>query len=112
VAVPHLVINGFKNVLAIALGTEYSFPQADKARKTCGTTKLVYVHTPCHDKCHCCCQPLCLRSLMLGRVHTAAMRCATLTPCVLSRVNAQQGHRIINRPNMITSNDYVLRWHT
>ena len=27
---PHLVINGFKNVLAIALGTEYSFPQADK----------------------------------------------------------------------------------
>ncbi len=30
VAVPHLVINGFKNVLAIAIGTEYSFPQADK----------------------------------------------------------------------------------
>ena len=29
-AVPHLVINGFKNVLAIAIGTNYSFPQADK----------------------------------------------------------------------------------
>lgn len=34
-AVPHLVINGFKNVVAIALGTEYSFPQADKVRCHC-----------------------------------------------------------------------------
>ena len=30
VAVPHLVINGFKNVLAVALETGYSFPLADK----------------------------------------------------------------------------------
>ena len=30
-AMPHLVINGYKNVLAIALATEYSFPKADKA---------------------------------------------------------------------------------
>ena len=30
VAVPHLVINGFKNVLAVALETDYSFPLADK----------------------------------------------------------------------------------
>lgn len=29
-SVPHSVINGFKNVLAVALGTEYSFPEADK----------------------------------------------------------------------------------
>jgi len=33
VAVPHLVINGFKNVLALALGTDYSFPLADKVRE-------------------------------------------------------------------------------
>ena len=30
VAVPHLVINGFKNVLAVALEIDYSFPLADK----------------------------------------------------------------------------------
>lgn len=30
VAVPHLVINGFKNVLALALELDYSFPIADK----------------------------------------------------------------------------------
>lgn len=29
-AVPHLVINGFKNVLAVALECDYSFPIADK----------------------------------------------------------------------------------
>lgn len=33
VAVPHLVINGFKNVLAVAIGTGYSFPQADKIKE-------------------------------------------------------------------------------
>lgn len=61
---PHLVINGFKNVLAIALGTEYSFPQADKVGRHAasrmwgpGTTLQVVavlrgVQTPqhtCHD---------------------------------------------------------------
>ena len=29
-AVPHLVINGFRNVLAVALEIDYSFPLADK----------------------------------------------------------------------------------
>jgi len=33
VSVPHSVINGFKRVLAIGLGTEYSFPKADEAKK-------------------------------------------------------------------------------
>jgi len=31
-AVPHMIINSYKNVLAIALETEYSFPQADKVK--------------------------------------------------------------------------------
>lgn len=31
-SIPHSVINGYKNVLAIALETEYSFPLADKVR--------------------------------------------------------------------------------
>jgi len=31
-AVPHITIDGYKNVLAIALATEYSFPQAEKAK--------------------------------------------------------------------------------
>jgi large subunit ribosomal protein LP0 len=29
-SIPHSVINGYKNVLAIAVETEYSFPLADK----------------------------------------------------------------------------------
>jgi large subunit ribosomal protein LP0 len=32
-AAPHAVIDGYKNVLALALGTEYSFPQADKVKE-------------------------------------------------------------------------------
>eukprot|EP00232_Nephroselmis_pyriformis_P004522 CAMPEP_0182913908 /NCGR_PEP_ID=MMETSP0034_2-20130328/38276_1 /TAXON_ID=156128 /ORGANISM="Nephroselmis pyriformis, Strain CCMP717" /LENGTH=313 /DNA_ID=CAMNT_0025050637 /DNA_START=98 /DNA_END=1039 /DNA_ORIENTATION=- len=31
-AVPHAVINGFKKVVAIALGTEFTFPQAEKVK--------------------------------------------------------------------------------
>lgn len=31
-AVPHLVVNGFKNCVAIALGTDFSFPAADKIK--------------------------------------------------------------------------------
>jgi len=31
-SIPHSVINGYKNVLAIALETEYSFPHADKVK--------------------------------------------------------------------------------
>jgi len=31
-AVPHIVIEGYKNVLAIALATDYSFPLAEKAK--------------------------------------------------------------------------------
>lgn len=31
-SIPHSVINGYKNVLAVALATDYSFPQADKIR--------------------------------------------------------------------------------
>jgi large subunit ribosomal protein LP0 len=32
-SVPHSVIDGYKNVLAIALATEYSFPLADKVKE-------------------------------------------------------------------------------
>jgi len=32
-SVPHSVISGFKRVLAIGLGTEYSFPKAEEAKK-------------------------------------------------------------------------------
>jgi len=31
-SVPHSVVNGYKNVLSIALATNYSFPQADKIK--------------------------------------------------------------------------------
>lgn len=32
-AAPHMFINSFKNVLSVALGTEYSFPEADKVKE-------------------------------------------------------------------------------
>ena len=32
-AVPHAIINGYKNVLAIAVGTDYTFPLADKVKE-------------------------------------------------------------------------------
>ncbi|KAG1673276.1 hypothetical protein FOA52_002556 [Chlamydomonas sp. UWO 241] len=32
-SIPHSVVNGYKNVLAIALATEYSFPRADKIKE-------------------------------------------------------------------------------
>ncbi|XP_059666395.1 large ribosomal subunit protein uL10-like [Cornus florida] len=32
-AVPHMFLNAYKNVLAVALCTEYSFPQADKVKE-------------------------------------------------------------------------------
>jgi len=32
-SVPHSIIRGYKNVLAIALGTDYSFPKADKVKQ-------------------------------------------------------------------------------
>ncbi|XP_062155541.1 large ribosomal subunit protein uL10 [Alnus glutinosa] len=32
-AAPHMFINGYKNVLAIAIATEYSFPQAEKTKE-------------------------------------------------------------------------------
>mmetsp|Transcript_3092 Transcript_3092/g.19039 ORF Transcript_3092/g.19039 Transcript_3092/m.19039 type:complete len:309 (+) Transcript_3092:354-1280(+) len=33
VAVPHAIINSYKNVLAVALATDYSFPLADKVKE-------------------------------------------------------------------------------
>ncbi|MBA0841679.1 hypothetical protein Goarm_004163 [Gossypium armourianum] len=32
-AAPHMFINGYKNILAVAVATEYSFPQADKVKE-------------------------------------------------------------------------------
>lgn len=45
VAVPHLVINGFKNVLAVAIGTAYSFPQADKIKEVLEHPELLAAAT-------------------------------------------------------------------
>lgn len=44
-AAPHMFINGYKNVLAIAVETDYSFPLADKVKEylAVSTTKLVHV---------------------------------------------------------------------
>ncbi|XP_078445066.1 large ribosomal subunit protein uL10-like [Wolffia australiana] len=33
VAAPHMFVNAYKNVLAVAVATEYSFPQADKVKE-------------------------------------------------------------------------------
>ena len=32
-AAPHMIVNGYKNVLALAVATEYSFPQADRVKQ-------------------------------------------------------------------------------
>lgn len=32
-AVPHMIINGFKNIVAVGVATEYSFPQGDKIKE-------------------------------------------------------------------------------
>ncbi|KAH9626711.1 hypothetical protein KSS87_017410 [Heliosperma pusillum] len=33
IAVPHMIINGYKNVLSVAVDTEYSFPLAEKVKE-------------------------------------------------------------------------------
>ncbi|CAN4098753.1 unnamed protein product [Withania somnifera] len=32
-AIPHMFINAYKNVLSIAIATDYSFPQAEKVKE-------------------------------------------------------------------------------
>ncbi|KAL5987923.1 ribosomal protein P0 (A0) (L10E) [Asimina triloba] len=32
-AAPHMFVNGYKNVLAVAIATDYSFPQAEKVKE-------------------------------------------------------------------------------
>ena len=39
-AVPHMFINGYKNVLAVAVETDYSYPHADKIKEY---LKVIYV---------------------------------------------------------------------
>ena len=34
---PHSIINGYKNILAISVGTDYTFPLADKVKGTSPT---------------------------------------------------------------------------
>ncbi len=34
-SIPHMVVHGYKNVLAVAVATEYDFPLAEKARLGC-----------------------------------------------------------------------------
>ena len=35
-SIPHSVINGYKNVLAVSIGTDYTFPKAQKVRECRG----------------------------------------------------------------------------
>lgn len=49
-AAPHMFVNGYKNVLAVAVATEYSFPQADEVKeylKVLSRTDLNYL-SPFH----------------------------------------------------------------
>ena len=32
-AAPHMFVNSYKNILAVAVATEYSFPEADKVKE-------------------------------------------------------------------------------
>jgi hypothetical protein len=72
VSIPHSVINGYKNVLALTLELEnYSFPLADKvcARVSVGSICSAFVH-PLAVVC------LCLRlSCWLALVRTALLAC-------------------------------------
>jgi large subunit ribosomal protein LP0 len=43
-AVPHMFINGYKNVLAVAVETDYSYPHADKIKE--------YLKVVCVSLCH------------------------------------------------------------
>ena len=43
-AAPHMFINAYKNVLAIAVATDYDFPQAVKVKEY---LKVCTLHTPC-----------------------------------------------------------------
>lgn len=42
-SVPHTVINGYKNVLAVTVETDYSFPLADKVRSNWMTKLLLLI---------------------------------------------------------------------
>eukprot|EP00268_Persea_americana_P066303 TRINITY_DN899_c3_g1_i5.p1 TRINITY_DN899_c3_g1~~TRINITY_DN899_c3_g1_i5.p1 ORF type:complete len:320 (-),score=82.64 TRINITY_DN899_c3_g1_i5:268-1227(-) len=49
-AAPHMFINAYKNVLAIALATEYSFPQAEKVKEFLkDPSKFAVAATPVAD---------------------------------------------------------------
>lgn len=43
-AAPHMFINAYKNVLAVALATEYSFPQAEKMKEYLKVNRRIF-HT-------------------------------------------------------------------
>ncbi|CDP06275.1 unnamed protein product [Coffea canephora] len=56
-AAPHILINGYKNALVIAVETEYSFSQADKVNeylKDPSEFAVVTSAVACHSSC--CCQ--------------------------------------------------------
>jgi len=48
-SVPHSVITGFKRVLSIGLGTEYSFPKAEEAKKSLASGPAKSVAAPAAD---------------------------------------------------------------
>ena len=45
-ALPHVVLNAYKNALAVALGTEYSFPLADKMKEMLENPEAFIVAAP------------------------------------------------------------------
>ncbi|KAL8470324.1 hypothetical protein ACS0TY_032971 [Phlomoides rotata] len=46
-AAPHMFINGYKNVLAIAVATDYSFPQADKVKEYLAVCISILLYNIC-----------------------------------------------------------------
>lgn len=47
-AAPHMFVNSFKNVLAVAVATEYSFPQADEVKEYLKVYVALYFCVQCH----------------------------------------------------------------
>jgi hypothetical protein len=52
-SIPHSVINGYKNVLAIAVETDYSFPLAEKVRQQCTLLYSAYEGKDFVTVCEC-----------------------------------------------------------
>ena len=43
-SIPHMVVHGYKNVLAVAIETDYDFPLAEKVRRCFLSTSMFNAH--------------------------------------------------------------------